>query len=327
MTTNETTTQPPTTQPPTARQTTVGPATTGPPRSAARSTLVEFAADIKLSHSIFALPFALLAAVLASRATPARTLHVGQLALIVGCMVVGRSFAMGMNRLLDARLDAANPRTARRAIPAGRLSKRAAIGVLAACAVAFEAIALGFLRYDNPWPAMLALPVLATLGAYPFFKRFTRYCHFYLGACLALAPACAWVAIAATWDPTPWIMGAAVLCWTAGFDILYATQDYDHDVRTSTFSIPAKVGIARALWVARLTHVACVGLLVLLGVASPSLDLLWFVAVALVSVVFIVEHSIVRPDDLSRLNLAFFTLNGFVSLTLGTLGIIDALGH
>lgn len=291
----------------------------------ARSTLVEFAADIKLSHSIFALPFALLATVLASRATPSRTLHVGQLALIVACMVVGRSFAMGMNRLIDARLDAANPRTAGRAIPAGRLSRGAAIAILIASAIAFEVVALGFLNYDNPWPAICAMPVLALLGAYPLFKRFTRYCHFYLGACLALAPLCAWVAIAATWDLTPWIMGASVLCWTAGFDVLYATQDYQHDVATNTFSIPAKVGIARALWVARLTHVACVALLVLLGLHNASLDLIWFVAVALVSVVFVVEHSIVRPDDLSRLNLAFFTLNGVVSLTLGTAGIVDAL--
>ena len=169
--------------------------TTIQPMSATRrSSLAAFAADIKLSHSIFALPFALLATVLASRATPSRTLHAGQLALIVGCMFVGRSFAMGMNRLIDARLDAANPRTARRAIPSGRLSRGAAIGILVACAIAFEVIAIGFLLYNNPWPAILAMPVLAVLGAYPLFKRFTRYCHFYLGACLALAPACAWVA-------------------------------------------------------------------------------------------------------------------------------------
>lgn len=296
------------------------------PALPARSPIVAFASDIKLSHSIFALPFALLAMVMAAEAAmPSRRVAFEQVALVVACMVVGRSFAMGMNRLLDARLDAVNPRTAKRAIPSGALSLQAAVGILAACAVAFEAVACGFLRYGNPWPAILAMPVLAVLGAYPLFKRFTRYCHFYLGACLALAPVCAWVAIAGKIDVTPLIMAAAVLCWTAGFDILYATQDVESDRATGTFSIPAKIGVARALWVARLTHVACVGFLVVLGVQSPSLDFLWFVAVALVSVVFTIEHSIVRPDDLSRLNLAFFTLNGVVSLTLGLLGIVDVV--
>lgn len=290
-----------------------------------RSRLLEFASDIKLSHSVFALPFALLSTVLASRERSDRTLHLGQIALIVGCMIVGRSFAMGMNRLLDAAHDAANPRTKNRAIPAGRLSRGSAIAILVTCALLFEGIACGFLAYHNPWPALLALPVLALLGAYPLFKRFTRFCHMYLGFCLALAPLCAWVAIAATWDATPFLMAAAVLCWTSGFDILYATADYDHDVATGTFSMPAAIGIPRALWVARFTHVACIALLVAVGLTSGPLDLLWFVAVAIVSVVFAVEHSIVKPNDLSRLNLAFFTLNGFVSLTLGLVGIIDAL--
>lgn len=293
----------------------------------ARSRLVEFASDIKLSHSVFALPFALLAMVVAAEtATPGGRVRLGQVALIVVCMIVGRSFAMGMNRLLDARLDAINPRTARRAIPAGRLSRGAAIGILVSCAIAFELAAMGFgLFYGNWLPALLAMPVLALLGAYPLFKRFTRYCHFYLGACLALAPICAWIAIAGTLRIEPLLMAAAVTCWTAGFDILYATADVESDRATGTFSIPAKLGVARALWVARLTHVICVALLVLLGLQSGPLDMLWFVAVGLIACVFVVEHSLVRPDDLSKLNLAFFTLNGIVSLTLGTLGIVDAL--
>lgn len=293
----------------------------------ARSRLLEFAADIKLSHSIFALPFALLAMVMATEvAMPSGRVRVGQVVLIVLCMIVARSFGMGMNRLLDARLDALNPRTARRAIPAGRLSKSAAIAILVGCAVAFEVVTLGFgVFYGNWLPAILALPVLALLGAYPLFKRFTRFCHFYLGFCLALAPVCAWVAIAGNVRVEPLLMACAVMCWTAGFDILYATADVESDRATGVFSIPAKLGVGNALWVARLTHVACVALLVALGVASPALDVLWFVAVALVTCVFVVEHAIVRPHDLSKLNLAFFTLNGIVSVCLGTLGIVDVL--
>ena len=297
------------------------------PPAPTRTRLVEFAADIKLSHSIFALPFALLAMVMAAEAaTPGGRVRAGQVALIVACMVIGRSFAMGMNRLLDARLDAMNPRTARRAIPAGRLSRGAALGILVACAIAFELVATGFgLFYGNWLPAMLAMPVLALLGAYPLFKRFTRYCHFYLGFCLALAPVCAWVAIAGRLGLEPLLMALAVTCWTAGFDILYATADVDSDRATGTFSIPARLGIPRALWVARATHAACVALLIALGVAAPPLAATWFAAVAFVSCVFVVEHAIVRPDDLSRLNLAFFTLNGVVSVCLGTLGILDVL--
>jgi 4-hydroxybenzoate polyprenyltransferase len=295
------------------------------PISPARSRLVEFAADIKLSHSIFALPFALLAMVMATEvAMPGGRVRAGQVGLIVLCMVVARSFAMGMNRLLDARVDALNPRTARRAIPAGRLSKSSAVAILGGCAVAFELVTLGFgVFYGNWLPAILAMPVLAILGAYPLFKRFTRFCHFYLGFCLALAPVCAWVAIAGNVRVEPLLMACAVMCWTAGFDILYATADVESDRATGTFSIPAKLGVANALWVARLTHVACVALLATLGVYAAPLDLLWFVAVAFVTCVFVVEHAIVKPHDLSKVGLAFFTINGVISLLLGVLGILD----
>lgn len=295
-----------------------------------RPPLIAFAGDIKLSHSIFALPFALLAMFLAADARGRALQHprlpaIGEVALIVACMVVARSFAMGMNRLLDARLDAQNARTAGRAIPAGRLSVGAAKAILVGCAVAFECVTLGFLLFNNPWPAILALPLLGVLGAYPLFKRFTRWCHFYLGFCLALAPVCAWVAIAATWDLTPWLLAAAVLCWTGGFDILYATQDVESDRATRTFSLPAAIGIPRALWIARLAHAIAIALLIVLGLHSPALDLLWFIAVGIVACVFAVEHTIVRANDLSRVNLAFFTLNGFVAVCLGTLGIADVL--
>lgn len=289
------------------------------------ASIAAFAADIKLSHSIFALPFALLAMVMAADvAMPGESIRMGQVVLIVLCMVIARSFGMGMNRLLDARLDAMNPRTAGRAIPAGRLSRGNAIAILVGCAIAFQLATLGFgVFYDNWLPAILAMLVLALLGAYPLFKRFTRYCHFYLGFCLALAPICAWVAIAGNVRVEPLLMAAAVLCWTAGFDILYATQDYDSDHATGTFSIPAKIGIARAFWIARGTHVACLVLLVALGLHSPALGAIWFAAVMIVAAIFAFEHAIVKPHDLSRLNLAFFTLNGIVSLTLGAAGIAD----
>jgi 4-hydroxybenzoate polyprenyltransferase len=306
--------------------------TTAAPENPRRpSPLVAFAGDIKLSHSIFAMPFALLSMFLAANARglatdSSRLPHLGEVGLILACMVIARSFAMGMNRLLDAHLDAANARTARRAIPAGRLSIAAAKGILFACVVAFELVTLGFfLFYNNVWPALLALPLLAILGAYPLFKRFTRWCHFYLGFCLALAPVCAWIAIAATADLTPWLLAAAVLFWTGGFDIIYATQDFDSDRATGTFSLPAAIGIGPALWVARFAHATAVTLLVLLGIHSPALDLLWFIAVGIVACVFVVEHTIVKPHDLSRVNLAFFTLNGIVALCLGTLGIADAV--
>ncbi len=293
-----------------------------------RSKLVEFASDIKLSHSIFAMPFALLSMVLASVSVGKRFPSATQIALIVVCMVLARSFGMGMNRLLDASLDAQNPRTARRSIPAGRLSRGSALAILVGCAIAFEAAALGFGFFCHNWyPAMLAMPVLLVLGAYPLFKRFTRWCHFYLGFCLALAPVCAWVAIAGTFSTIPFLMAGAVLCWTAGFDILYACQDVESDRETGVFSVPATFGIGRAFWIARGTHAICLALLVTLGIVSPQLDLLWYVAVGIVAIIFCIEHSIVKPNDLSRLNLAFFTLNGIVSVCLGAMGILDAISR
>ncbi len=291
-----------------------------------RSKLLEFASDIKLSHSIFALPFALLAMFLAADSIGKRVPTLSQIVLLVLCMILARSFGMGMNRLLDASLDAMNPRTARRSIPAGRLSRAAALAILVGCAITFQAVTLGFgILHANWYPAIFATPVLLVLGAYPLFKRFTRWCHFYLGFCLAIAPVCAWLAIAGQVSVVPFLMAAAVLCWTAGFDILYATQDVDSDRQTGVFSVPAAFGIVRSLWIARFTHLLCLGILVSVGVASAPLYTLWYVAVVIVAGIFAFEHSIVKPNDLSRLNLAFFTLNGIVSLSLGILGIIDTL--
>ena len=283
--------------------------------------LEAFARDIKISHTVFALPFALLSTFLAAGGFPAP----GILLLILVCMVTARTVAMAANRLLDARLDALNPRTAGRAIPSGRLSASFYVTVLVGSAFAFVAAAAGFLRYGNPWPLILAAPVLAFLCAYPLLKRFTRLCHYYLGAALALAPVCAWIAVTGTLSPPPLLMAAAVMCWTAGFDIIYACQDYRSDVACGVFSVPARIGIGPALWVARATHAGCVVMLVLLGLSSARLGALYFVGVAAAVALLLVEHSLVKPDDLSKVNVAFFTVNGVISLLLGTLGIADVL--
>ncbi len=286
--------------------------------------LATFAGDIKLSHTVFAMPFALLGTALASVAL-GHAPSILQIGLIVLCMVFARSFAMGMNRLLDADLDAINPRTARRAVPSGKLSRSFVVGVVSACAIAFIASCAGFLVYRNWLPLALSVPALAFVGAYPLLKRFTELCHYYLGAALGLAPICAWIAIAGTFDWTPVLIGLAVLCWTAGFDVLYACQDYESDRETGVHSVAARVGIAGALWIARGTHVLAVAFFVLAGVVSAQLAALWFVGVGIAVALLVYEHSLVKPNDLSKLNLAFFTLNGCVSLCLGTLGILDCV--
>ena len=303
-----------------------------PPVSPSRETSVTpfssklrtFAADIKISHTLFALPWALLATFIAAGGSP----RFGQLALILLCMITARTVAMSANRLLDARLDSLNPRTSRRAIPSGALSPRFVFNLLILCSLGFVAATLGFrVLYDNPWPLVLAVPVLAFISLYPVLKRFTRLCHYYLGAALALAPVCAWIAIKGNVEPTPLLMAATVLLWTAGFDIIYACQDYASDVQTGLFSVPAKVGIAKGLWIARLTHFGCAVLLLTLGWHSPLLGALYFIGAGIAIALLVIEHAIVKPNDLSKVNLAFFTINGIISVLLGTLGIIDVFVH
>jgi len=283
--------------------------------------------DIKLHHSVFALPWAILATVLAAHRT-AGGLRLGQFLLILICMVTARTLAMAANRLLDAEVDAKNPRTARRAVPSGRLSRGFMIATIAACAVIFIAATAGFwFWYRNPWPLLLATPVLLFLSSYPYLKRFTRLCHYYLGAALALAPICAWLAIKGTLNAPPLYMAGAVLLWTAGFDIIYACQDYAFDVEHGLFSVPAKLGIARALWVARLTHLACVAFLITLGLRTPELSTLYWLGVTAAVTLLVIEHALVKPNDLSKVGLAFFTVNGIISVLLGSLGVADVLVH
>ncbi len=268
------------------------------------------------------MPFALLATFLAARGVPSP----GMLVPIIVCMITARTVAMAANRLLDAELDARNPRTAKRAIPSGKLSRVFMSGALAASAGGFiAATSLFWFVYKNPWPVVLSLPVLLYLAGYPLMKRFTRLCHYYLGAALGLAPICAYLAVAGRLDLPPIIMAAAVLCWTAGFDIIYACQDYQSDLETGVRSVPAKYGIGKALWLSRATHAMSAGLLIALGWSSPLLGTIYFTGVAIAIGLLIYEHTLVKPHDLSKLNLAFFTMNGIISLIVGSLGIVDVL--
>lgn len=291
-----------------------------PVASCSRMTLL--ARDIKFSHSVFALPWALLATFLAAGGWPKPI----DLLLILVCMVSARTVAMSVNRLLDARLDALNPRTARRALPSGGLTRTFYWSVVAFCSIAFIVATAGFWRFDhNLWPLALSVPTLAALSVYPLLKRFTRLCHYYLGMALGIAPICAWIAVGGPLSVVPVLIGVAVLLWTAGFDIIYACQDYESDLTTGTVSVPARVGIARALMIARVTHVLSFAAMIAAGVVAPSLGTFYFIGVACAGVLLVVEHSLVRPTDLSKVGLAFFTVNGAISVLVGTLGIVDVL--
>lgn len=292
------------------------------PPAPLRARLAAFAADIKIAHTVFALPWALLATFLAANGIP----RLSTLALILLCMITARTVAMAMNRLLDAGLDALNPRTRARALPSGQLSRPFVIALTALSATAFIITTAGFWWLDgNRLPLLLSVPVLAFLCAYPLLKRFTRLCHYYLGAALALAPLCAWVAVRGRIDLPPLLMAGAVILWTAGFDILYACQDFDHDHQTGIFSIPAKVGIPAALFLARLTHAASWVFMLLLWHTTGQFGMLFLLAVSLAGLLLIIENTLVRPADLSRLGFAFFVINGGISILIGVMGIADIL--
>jgi len=278
-----------------------------------------FAGDIKIAHTIFAMPFALLSAFVASDGAPGW----GKTLLIVLCMVFARTAAMSANRLMDAKLDAANPRTANRAIPSGRMSAREMLGVMLGSGALFILCTAGFLIYGNPIPLIFSAPVLGIVMAYPLLKRFTRLCHYYLGMCLALAPVCAWAAMAGNMRGAPLLMGGAVLLWTSGFDILYACLDYESDVRNGIFSVPAKVGIGKALWIARFTHLASAVLIFAPLLVVPRFGWIYLSGAVLASLLLIGEHLLVSEKDLSKMNTAFFTLNGIISAMLCAMGILD----
>lgn len=280
---------------------------------------------IKFSHSVFALPYAVLATFLAARSSvPAALPTWTQLGLIVVCMVGARSAAMTFNRIVDARFDAANPRTAIRAIPRGTIRSSAAWGFFCAACALFLLGCAGFgLLLANWWPLILSAPVLAFLCFYSYTKRFTRYSHLVLGAAIAFAPVAAWIAIQpATLGPAAWLLMLAVACWIGGFDIIYACQDVEFDRSAGLHSLPSRMGVPAALWIARGLHVLTVAALVAVGVIA-QLGILYFVGVTFAALLLIVENALVSPRDLSRVNLAFFTINGIVGLLLGVLGVAD----
>lgn len=280
-------------------------------------------AMIKFSHTLFALPFALLGAVLAAYDGGRWTIRARDVAGILACMVTARSAAMAFNRWADRRIDAENARTASRHLPAGRISAGFVASFTVVSSVLFVASTCLFLP-RNPWPLWLSVPVLGWLLGYSYAKRWTSLAHFWLGASLALAPIAAWIAVRGSLAAPPVWLGLAVLFWVAGFDILYACQDVDFDRRAGLHSIPARLGVAGSLRLAAGCHVLMVAMLAALGVSYP-LGWAYWMGLALIAAALVFEHRLVRPDDLGRVNTAFFHMNIFVSMLALGAGTLDLL--
>src|SRR5712691_2523456 len=263
---------------------------------------------IKIEHTLFALPFALLGAVLAARGLPS----LSQIMWIAVAMVGARSTAMAFNRIADKEYDARNPRTQTRAIPAGKLS---VVFVLIFTIVSAGTFLLAAAML-NRLTLILSPIALGSIMVYSYTKRWTTLSHIVLGWCLAIAPTGAWIAVRGTIDsPAPLLLSLVVMLWTAGFDVLYACQDFDFDRREGLYSIPARFGIARALWISRALHLGAFAALVALYFVT-NLGLLAVVGVIATGALLIYQHTLVRANDLGKLNAAFFTTNAFVSIIL-----------
>ncbi len=290
---------------------------------------------IKFSHSIFAMPFALVGTFLAARRICLFWPGWLRLGLIVLCMVAARSFAMTFNRLADRSLDARNPRTAQRPSATGRISVAFMTWLLVLTGAVFiGATSLFYFCLGNVYPLVLAIPVLFWIAGYSLTKRFTWLCHFYLGTSLGLAPVSAWIAIVPPQGPVVdaqiLLLGAAVTFWTAGFDILYALADMEVDRTEKLYSIPAKLGISGALWVSRGCHLLTVLVLAAFGGAwlgGMPMGVLFWIGLTAVVLLLVVEQSLVKPTDISRVNIAFMTVNGLVGLVFGGLAIAAVLLH
>ena len=295
---------------------------------------------IRFSHTIFALPFALLAAVMAWAAPAGDEYQIGfnwlHLVGILICMVGARSAAMAFNRLADRFIDAENSRTAKRHLPAGELSVASVVAFTLVSTLIFVAGTCFFL--PNYLPLAVSIPVLGVLFGYSYTKRFTSLAHFWLGVALMLAPICAWFAVRGLvvidnpLDVAPAVvLGLAVLFWVAGFDMIYACQDFEYDKQKKLNSIPVRLGIGGALRLAAICHAIMVGLLVLIPLtqiwAGPALGLGWLYWVTVIGVagLLVYEHRLVKPDDLTRVNLAFFNVNAIVSMGLFVTGTLDLL--
>jgi 4-hydroxybenzoate polyprenyltransferase len=271
---------------------------------------------IKWEHSVFALPFALTGAVLAAGGWP--TLRV--LGWIVVCMVAARSAAMAFNRLVDARLDAENPRTAMRALPAGTLSNGFVGGFVVFASVIFLLASAMLNRLTLEMAPFALLVVLS----YSYMKRVTRWSHLMLGLALGIAPTAAWVAVRGSLDWRIVVLTGAVLLWVGGFDVLYACQDFEHDRKVGLNSVPQAFGLVPAFWIARAMHVGMLLMLCWL-VALFGLGKIAMLGVALVAILLLYEHSIISPRDLRRMNAAFFTLNGVISVVFFGFVVADVL--
>jgi len=260
---------------------------------------------IKWEHSIFALPFALTAVLLAANGLP----NWRVLAWILVAMVAARSAAMAFNRWADADLDATNPRTKNRAIPAGLLSREFVLGFTVLSAAVFVLAAAEL----NRLALVLSPVVLVVLLGYSYMKRITRWSHLVLGLALGLAPSAAWIAVRGSLDARILVLTAAVTLWAGGFDVLYACQDFEHDREAGLHSLPQAAGLSAAFWTARAMHLAMLGLLLWLGVLFQFRTLGWL-GIGVVGLLLAYEHSLVSPRDLRRLNAAFFTMNGVIAM-------------
>lgn len=280
------------------------------------STLLEM---IKFSHTVFAFPFALMGVVLASLENSGPP-SFAQVFWVCLAMVGARTGAMGLNRIIDARIDAENPRTADRHLPSGKV-RPAEAWLLVVGAFALLLLAAWML---NPLCLKLAPVAIFFLVLYSFCKRFTALAHVVLGVCLAAAPVGAWIALRGDIGWPVMVLGLAVLFWVAGFDIFYALQDYEHDRQKGLFSIPARFGVERAFMVARIFHGLMVILLLTL-LFSKGLGIIYLAGVLVVSGLLVYEHLLVKPDDLSRLDAAFFNMNGYISVTIFLFAFIDAV--
>jgi len=317
---------------------------THPRTAGALRSLRTALADIKLAHTVFALPFAVLGAAvaLAHRDGITATRTALLLALTILAMFFARTWAMLINRIADRRFDASNPRTARRALAAGTLSPRAAWTVALTCALLFTLTAAAFALVDNNlWPAALALPVLAWIALYSYTKRFTALAHFFLGSALAISPICAALAVnpalfaldpditvgtTGNWTPSATALlciAAFVALWVAGFDIAYALQDIEHDRTLKLKSIPAKLGTNNALLLSKVSHALALAALIGAATIEPRFSFITAAAVAAVAALLIYEHLVLHKRGTAGLPLAFFTLNGIISCLLATAAITD----
>jgi 4-hydroxybenzoate polyprenyltransferase len=282
----------------------------------------EYLELIKFSHTLFALPFALLGAALAAHDAHGWHGRIRDWAGVLFCMATARSAAMAFNRLADRHYDALNPRTSIRHLPAGKLSARSVAVFTLLSSGAFVASTLFFL--PNLWPLYLAVPLLLWLLGYSYSKRFTSLAHFWLGVSLSSAPIAAWIALRADLEWPPVLLALAVLLWVAGFDIIYACQDVDFDNTVGLHSLPRTLGVRRALRLAAACHALMIVPLVGLGVVYP-LGPIYFLGVAAVAALLVYEHALVRPDDLTRVNIAFFHINVIISMGLLVVAVVDLI--